>query len=75
MESLIISFLGGLLGYFSGYVLAFAVSTFLYFPPVFSWPIAAISVGMAMVVGIIFGIYPASRAARKDTIESLRQYH
>jgi ABC-type antimicrobial peptide transport system permease subunit len=75
MESLIISFLGGLLGYFSGYVLAFAVSTFLYFPPVFSWTIAAISVGMAMVVGIIFGIYPASRAARKDTIESLRQYH
>jgi ABC-type antimicrobial peptide transport system permease subunit len=75
MESLIISLLGAFLGYFGGYVLAFVVSTFLYFPPAFTWPIAAAALGMALAVGVVFGIYPAYRAARKDTIESLRQYH
>lgn len=75
MESLIVSFVGALFGYLGGYILAFIVSSFLYFPPAFTWQIVAVALGMALFVGILFGIYPAYRAARKDTIESLRQYH
>ena len=75
IESLMISLIGGLLGYFSGYVLAFTASTFLYFTPSFSWTTAATASVMALGVGIIFGLLPALKAARKDTIESLRQYH
>lgn len=75
IESLMMSLLGGLLGYILGYVMAFAISVFLYFTPAFTWLTAAAALVMALVVGVLFGIYPALKAARKNTIESLRQYH
>lgn len=75
IESLIMSLLGGILGYIGGYLIAFLISTALPFDPVFTWKIAAISLGIAVIVGGVFGLYPAIRAARKDPIESLRQYH
>lgn len=75
IESLMMSLLGGALGYFLGYVFAFIISTFLYFAPVFTWVTAAVALGMSITIGVFFGLYPAIKAARKDTIESLRQYH
>lgn len=75
IESLIISLLGGALGYLLGYVAAFAISTFLYFAPAFTWMTAGVALAMSVGIGIIFGLYPAFKAARKNTIESLRQYH
>lgn len=75
VESLIISLLGGLLGYICGYALAFLISTFLTFTPALTWQIAAAAFGTSLGVGILFGIYPALRAARKDPIQSLRHYH
>lgn len=74
-EALIMSLLGGLLGYVSGYLIAFAISTLLPFDPVITWPIAALAFGIAAIVGGVFGLYPAIRAAQKDPIESLRRYH
>jgi len=75
VEALIISLLGGVFGYLGGYLLAFLTSTFLTFDPSFSWQVAAVAIGTSLLIGLIFGIYPALRAARKDPIESLRQYH
>lgn len=75
VEALIISLLGGILGYLGGYVIAFAISTFLTFDPAINWQIAVAALGTSLVVGLVFGLYPAIRAARKDPIESLRQYH
>lgn len=75
IESLIIGIVGGLIGYVLGYVAAFALSTFLTFEPIFSWNILAIAIGLSLLVGVIFGIYPAIRASRKDPIQSLRHYH
>lgn len=73
-EALILSIIGGILGYFGGYLLAFAICTLLPFDPAISWEILAISLGTAIGVGVIFGLYPAVRAAKKDPIESLRLY-
>jgi ABC-type antimicrobial peptide transport system permease subunit len=75
IEALIISILGGVLGYVGGYILAFTVSTFLPFSPSLDWQTAIIALVTSIVTGVVFGIYPAIRAARKDPIESLRQYH
>ena len=75
IESLMISLAGGMIGYLTGYVLAFGISTVLYFTPSLTWITLAAALGMAIVVGIGFGLYPAIKASRKDTIQSLRQYH
>lgn len=75
IESLMTSLLGGIIGYALGYLMAFVISVFLYFTPAFNWITAVVALAMAVVVGVVFGVYPAFKASRKDTIESLRQYH
>jgi putative ABC transport system permease protein len=74
IESLAISVGGGISGYILGYAVAFVISTFLTFNPVFDWQIAGIALGVSLVVGMFFGLYPAFRASRKDPIDSLREY-
>ena len=74
-EALIISVLGGLLGFLGGYFIAFVVSLMIPYDPTFSWSIVGWALALSVGVGVIFGLYPAIRAARKDPIESLRRYH
>lgn len=74
IESLILGLGGGLAGYAAGYLAAFGISTFLTFDPIINWQIALAAILIALIMGVLFGIYPAIRAARKDPIVSLRQY-
>ena len=74
IESLALSIGGGISGYLIGYLVAFGISSFLPFFPIFSWEIAGIAIGVSLVIGTLFGIYPAVRASRKDPIDALRQY-
>jgi putative ABC transport system permease protein len=75
IESLAIGIGGGISGYILGYILAFGISTFLTFDPVINWEIAGVALFISLVVGTFFGLYPAFRAARKDPIDSLREYN
>lgn len=75
IESLLVSLAGGLIGYSAGVAIALVVGRILDFVPGLGWEVAAVALGLSVVVGIVFGLYPAIRAARKDPIESLRQYH
>jgi putative ABC transport system permease protein len=74
IESLFLSIGGGIAGYVGGYILAFGISTFLPFDPAFTWEIAGIAAATSLTVGVLFGLYPAVRAAKKDPIDALRQY-
>ena len=73
-EALILSILGGIFGLTLGYVLAFLLSIVTPFAPYINWEILAMTFLTTLVVGIIFGIYPAIKAASHNPIESLRHY-
>ena len=75
IESLAMSVSGGILGLVLGYGAALAVSSMLPFAPGISWHIPVASLGVSILVGTLFGLYPALRAAGKDPIVALRQYH
>ncbi len=71
-EAVVLSAIGGFLGVVGGWGLATLVSTASPLPArVSAWSvILAITLGAG--VGIIFGVYPASRAAQLDPIDALR---
>ncbi len=73
-EALILSILGGIFGLVLGYILAFLISVVTPFAPFISWQILAVTFLTTLVVGIIFGIYPALKAASKNPIDSLKHY-
>ena len=73
-EALILSVLGGIFGLILGYVLAFLLSVITPFAPYISLKIIAISFLTTLVIGIIFGIYPAIKAASRNPIDSLKHY-
>lgn len=73
-ESIILSFIGGIMGIALGYSTAFAISLITPFAPHISWSILGITCLTSLIVGIIFGVYPAAKAATKDPITSLKVY-
>jgi len=72
IESFTISVLGGLAGIIVGVILAKTVAAYAGWPTVIRATSLLLSTGVSMSVGLISGIYPASRAAELDPIEALR---
>ena len=73
-ESTILSVLGGVLGFALGYIFAFLISLVTPFAPFISWEILGVTGLVTLLIGIIFGVYPAAKAATKDPITSLKYY-
>ena len=71
-ESLVLSLMGGLIGVVIGGALAALVSKLLGWPTLVSVLSVVVSFGFATLIGIFFGLYPASRAASLNPIEALR---
>jgi putative ABC transport system permease protein len=73
LEAIVLSFLGGLVGIGLGYLgsdLISSLSTSLT-TLVSAW-IVVLAAGVASAIGLVFGVYPALRAARLQPIEALR---
>lgn len=71
-EAVVLSVVGGLIGIIVAYLVNYVLIVTTNLHPVITWPVVFIATGVALVVGIVFGIAPAGRAARKDPIEALR---
>lgn len=78
LESVILTILGGIGGIFLATFFSFFAATIIqnlgYEDWVFSIPLMSIllGVGVSAIVGLVFGLYPARRAAKLDPIEALR---
>jgi putative ABC transport system permease protein len=72
-ESVVLSMFGGVIGTIFGASFATAVARLTPIPAsIEPWSVA-LGIGITALVGLFFGLYPASRAARLDPIEALRR--
>jgi putative ABC transport system permease protein len=67
----VIASIGGLIGVFAGFGLAYLISLLVGFPALVSYWSVILGVGTSSFVGIISGIYPAWKAARLNPIDAL----
>jgi putative ABC transport system permease protein len=71
-ESVMISIVGGILGIFIGFLLTSMITGYAEWRTSITLSSVFIAFFVSAGIGIIFGIYPAKKAASKDPIESLR---
>jgi ABC-type antimicrobial peptide transport system permease subunit len=71
-EAVILCLLGGVGGILLGRGASIAVTALLHWPTIPSLSAILAAVGVSVAVGIVFGYYPAWKAARLDPIEALR---
>lgn len=71
-EAVILTFIGGAIGIILGIILAFAVSQFTNIPTKVALSSVVLAFGVSAAIGLIFGYYPARRAAQLSPIEALR---
>lgn len=78
IEAIILSLTGGLIGVILGYLGSLAIGAVVSvlanidFTPVLSLYIITMVVIISSSIGIVFGVYPATKAAKLDPIEALR---
>ncbi|MGQ7791749.1 ABC transporter permease [Faunimonas sp. B44] len=72
VEAAVLSLFGGLAGIGLGLGLAWLASKGMAIPFLFDGNIVLVAFGFSALIGILFGFFPARRAARLDPIEALR---
>ncbi len=72
IEAVVLSLFGGLLGVLASFGLSIIVKATTDITPIFNANAFVIAVSVSTVVGVVFGMAPAIKAARKNPIEALR---
>jgi len=71
-EALILTTAGGVVGFLIGFAGAKLLQKLADFPIYFSWKAFAAGLVLSWIIGIVFGLQPASRAANLKPIEAIR---
>jgi putative ABC transport system permease protein len=71
-EAVLISLAGGAVGSLLGFIIPFCIRFFTGYPFPISWLSVLIALASAMLVGVIFGTVPATRAAQMDPVDALK---
>jgi putative ABC transport system permease protein len=72
IEAVLLSLIGGALGVALAAIPVMVVGYFLKISLLLDWVSVTLALGFSAGVGILFGVYPASKAAKLDPIEALR---
>jgi len=72
IEAMLLSFLGGIFGVLLGWAVAALITVFTGWSVRISLFSVVLSTSFSLVVGILFGLWPAKKAAALDPIEALR---
>ncbi len=72
IESIVLTASGGIAGIILGELLAFVVAKFISIPYIFQINSILLAVGVSTLIGVIFGLYPAQKAAKLSPIDALR---
>jgi putative ABC transport system permease protein len=68
-----LSVIGGIIGIIVSFIAVYFIRLYSAIDPIISFPLIALAFGVSVVIGILFGIAPAIKAATKDPIQALRQ--
>jgi putative ABC transport system permease protein len=71
VESLVLATLGGVVGSLSGYGMIVGISRRFELPMTLDPTMLAIALGTSTMIGLVFGFFPARRAARMDPVQAL----
>lgn len=72
LEGIVITSIGGIVGYLLGVGLAMVIAGFLPFQMYTDLSAILLAIGVSVFIGIVFSVFPAKSAANKDVIEILR---
>lgn len=72
-EAIVISAVGGVIGVLLSFVTSFVLRVTTDLRPVITYPVIVLALAVSLIVGVVFGVAPAMKAARKDPIQALRQ--